>query len=408
MGVTDLAFASSAPPKTQVKTALGAVGFTLKDCNFFRKKEMHLKVKFKNYFPALCALAIVSASTQADETDDIVYRIMSQRNIPGLQLVVIKDNCIVKSAEYGQADVEANTKVSKTTAFSIYSMTKAFTGVAIMQLVEQGKLQLDDQLGIHFPDLPQEWKQLTVQQILSHTSGLPEIIKGPLTELVGAGDDGSAWQTVQTLPMQSVPNERFQYNQTGYVILKKLVEKYNGDSFEKFLAQGLTSTMPITKANSFTESGSTPTAVAKQYISNGSGYQSLEINYSPLLWAAAGMKSTANELAHFLIALQSGQILTPSAKMQMWQPAVLANGKTAGFSSLENGYAAGWQVLAREKDPAVSSSGGNASTMVIYPEKNVSIIVLTNLLGSQPIEFTDEIANQFFDTRKTTNELSCT
>lgn len=355
---------------------------------------------FKNYLPALCALAIISLPTQADETDDIIHRIMSQKNIPGLQLVVIKDNRIVKSAEYGLADVEANTKVSKTTAFSIYSMTKAFTGVAIMQLVEQGKLQLNDQLGTHLPDLPQEWKQLTVQQIISHTSGLPEIIKGPLTELVGVGDDGSAWQTVQTLPMQSVPEQKFQYNQTGYVILKKIVEKYNSNAFEKFLAQGLTSTMPITKVNSFIGSGSTDTAVAKQYIYNGSGYQSLEINYSPLLWAAAGMKSTAIELAHFLIALQSGQILTPSTKMQMWQPAILANGKTAGFSSLENGYAAGWQILAREKNSAVSASGGNASTMVTYPEKKVSIIVLTNLLGAQPIEFADEIAIQFFDRRK--------
>jgi CubicO group peptidase (beta-lactamase class C family) len=354
-----------------------------------------LKVVFKNYLLALCALAIISAPTQADETDDIIHRIMSQRNIPGLQLVVIKNNRIVKSSEYGQADVEANNKVSKTTAFSLYSMTKAFTGVAIMQLVEQGKLQLDDQLGAHLADLPQEWKQLTVQQILSHTSGLPEIIKGPLTELVGAGDDDSAWQTVQTLPMQSVPEQRFQYNQTGYVILKKIVEKYNGNAFENFLAKGLTSTMPITKANSFTESGNTGAAVAKQYIPNGTGYQSLEINYSPLLWAAAGMKSTANELAHFLVALQSGQILTPSTKKQMWQAATLDSGKTAGFSSLENGYAAGWQVLAREKNSAVSSSGGNASTMVIYPEKNVSIIVLTNLLGAQPIEFVDEIAVQF-------------
>lgn len=359
-----------------------------------------MKMMFKNYLSALYALAIFSTPTQADEIDDIIHRIMSQRNIPGLQLVVIKDNRIVKSAEYGLADIETKTKVSKTTAFSLYSMTKAFTGVSIMQLVEQGKLQLDDQLGIHLTDLPKGWSQLTVQQILSHTSGLPKIIKGPLTELVGAGDDDSAWQTVQTLPMQSVPDQRFQYNQTGYVLLKKIVEKYNQNTFEKFLTQGLLSTMPITKSNSFTESGSYGKAVAKQYIHNGSGYQSLEISYSPLLWAAAGMKSTANELAYFLIKLQSGQILKSSTKMQMWQPAILANGKTAGFNSLENGYAAGWQVLAREKNSAVSSSGGNATTMVIYPEKNVSVIILTNLLGSQPIEFADEIAIQFFRTEK--------
>ena len=364
------------------------------------KKEFNLMFIFKKCLPALCALAIISAPTQADETDDIIHRIMSQRDIPGLQLVVIKDNRIVKSGEYGLADVEANTKVSETTAFAINSMTKAFTGVAIMQLVEQGKLRLSDQLGTHLAELPKEWEQLTVQQILSHTSGLPEIIKGPLTELVGAGDDDTAWQTVQSLPMQSIPDQKFQYNQTGYVLLKKIIEKYSGNSFEKTLIQDLTSTMPITQVNSFAESVSTNQAVAKQYMLNDSGYQSVEINYSPLLWAAAGMKSTATELANFVISLQTDQVLKHSTKMRMWKPAVLTDGTKAGFSSLENGYAAGWQVLTREKNSAVSSSGGNASTMVIYPEQNISIIVLTNLLGSQPIQFVDEIAVQFFHNRK--------
>lgn len=363
----------------------------------YSKNEKKVRAIFIKCTLVMCAFVIMPAPTYGDQTDDIVYRIMSQRNIPGLQLVVIKDNKIVKSGEYGVAVIESKSPVLKTTAFPISSMTKSFTGVAIMQLVEQGKLQLNDKLGVHLAELPQEWKQLTVQQILSHTSGLPEIVKGPLTELVGTGDDDSAWKTVQTLPMQSLPDERFQYIQTGYVILKKIVEKYSGMSYDKFLEQGLISTMSVTREKSFTESGNASTSIAKQYLFDGSGYKSLSISYSPLLWAAAGMKSTATELAHFLISLQSGQVLKHTTIIKMWQPAVLANGKTAGFSALENGYAAGWQVLARTTNPAVSSSGANASTMVVYPENSVSIIVLTNLLGALPITFVDELAFQYFD-----------
>lgn len=367
------------------------------------EKEINLRTMFKKFTQIMCIFAIMSVEAHADETDDIIHRIMSQKNIPGLQLVVIKDNKIVKSGEYGVADVEAKSQVLKTTAFPINSMTKAFTGVVVMQLVEKGKLQLDDQLGAHLTDLPPEWKQLTIRQILSHTSGLPEILKGPLTELVGAGDDDSAWATVQTLPMQSKPNEKFQYNQTGYVILKRIIEKYSDTSYKEFLDNGLISSMPITRKSSFSAFEKTSTAIAKQYIFNGSDHQSLSIDFSPLLWTAAGMKSTATELAHFVISLQSGHILKNATKMQMWQPTVLSNGKTSGFSKLENGYAAGWQVLVRETNPAVSSSGADASTIIIYPENNVSIILLTNLIGAKPIKFIDEIAVKYFDKQKVKN-----
>jgi CubicO group peptidase (beta-lactamase class C family) len=108
------------------------------------------------------------------------------------------------------------------------------------------------------------------------------------------------------------------------------------------------------------------------------------------------MTSNATELATYAMALQQGKLLNPSSLKAMWTATTLRNGKTAGFSDLENGYALGWQVIGRDEHPAVSASGGNATTLVIYPQDDLIVVLLTNLVGALPIQFADDIASLYF------------
>jgi len=107
------------------------------------------------------------------------------------------------------------------------------------------------------------------------------------------------------------------------------------------------------------------------------------------------MSSTATEMAYWVIALQKNDLLNEQSMTALWKPAVLNNGKTAGFNALLNGYAAGWPVIGRKDHPAVAPVGGGRAALFIYPKDNLSIIVLTNLSGAVPDSFIDELAGLF-------------
>ena len=120
--------------------------------------------------------------------------------------------------------------------------------------------------------------------------------------------------------------------------------------------------------------------------------QNMFFSFPPSLQTAAGMSSTATELAQWIIALQSGILLKLSSVKSLWLPARLNNGEIHGFSPLLNGYAAGWPVVLRQKHPAAAPVGGGRSALFVYREDSLSIIVLTNLAGATPELFIDDIA----------------
>ena len=350
--------------------------------------------------------SLFTHTAYGDETDVLIGNIMAERHIPGLQLAVVKNGKIIKLQGYGESNLQHSVKVTNETIFPINSMTKAFTGVAIMQLVEQGKLSLDDSIGKHLPELPSEWHHLSIKALFAHTSGLPKIMSGQETDLIANNNPQAAWAMVQSLPMKSKSGSHFSYNQTGYVILGKIINKLAGQPFTDFIKHNQLAKigMPLTERAGF--------AYFEEVIPNQSSYYRYKNDgtfrtsfggFSPIMRTAAGMSSNAKELALYITALQKGELLNKSSLASLWSPVALNNGRTAGFTTFENGYAIGWQVENRKQHRAVSSSGANANTLIFYPDDNLSIIVLTNLLGALPIQFVDEIASLYVTDMKKEN-----
>jgi CubicO group peptidase (beta-lactamase class C family) len=119
--------------------------------------------------------------------------------------------------------------------------------------------------------------------------------------------------------------------------------------------------------------------------------------FSPGLRTAASMSSTATELAKWIIALQGGHLLNNSASLTtMWTPGVLNDGTHAGFGKKVSGYALGWPTMERALHPAVAPLGGARSAIIVYPKDDLTIVVLTNLQGSSPESFIDDIAAYYF------------
>lgn len=176
------------------------------------------------------------AQNTVDSIDVFIKRKMGQLQIPGLQLAIIKDGKLDKVANYGVANIEHQIPTNTKTTFSINSMTKAFVGVAIMQLQEQGKLNIDDSISLYITDIPETWESITIKQILSNVSGLPNNIDEK-EQVLGDGSESLNWKMVKQLPLEFKPGEKFSYNQTGYYILGRIIDSLSGQNFTQFIEE---------------------------------------------------------------------------------------------------------------------------------------------------------------------------
>jgi CubicO group peptidase (beta-lactamase class C family) len=339
----------------------------------------------------------------SDSVDVLLLGRMKALGIPGLQVAVVRYGSIVKCAAYGVADLAHSIAVTEQTLFPINSCTKAFTGVAIMQLVEAGKLELDAPVGRYLDGLPGAWQAATVRQLLTHTSGIPNIMNEDAKLLSDGGDD-AAWAAVLAVPMESSPGERFSYNQTGYLLLGRIIDRLSGQPFTRFIAERQVEVagMPRTAQAGFVDSRDIVPGAARVYsysrFIDGRSVRTQTLGHVyeefPLfLRTAAGISSTAEEMARWIIALQQGRFLGARQSLAtLWTPGVLNDGSQQGFSELLNGYALGWPTMSRAQLRAVGGIGGGRAAFFVYPDDDLAIVILTNLQGASPETFIDDVA----------------
>ncbi len=172
--------------------------------------------------------------TTGDAVDAYIRVQMQRRPIPGLALAVIRDGRVQKLTAYGTSSLELGTPVKPDTLFNVASVTKAFTGVAIMRLVEDGVVTLDDPIGRYLAELPAEWRVVTVRQLLNHTSGLPVIDVDPYSTHTLAQSVPDALRLLGSRPMESTPGTKWSYNTTNYMLLGILIETLSGKPFAEF------------------------------------------------------------------------------------------------------------------------------------------------------------------------------
>jgi CubicO group peptidase (beta-lactamase class C family) len=329
--------------------------------------------------------------------DEIINREMQERKIPGLQLAVVKKGKIILSQSYGIANLQYNIPVSNTTIFPINSNTKVFTGVAVMQFFEQNKIKLTDPINKYLNDLPAEWQKITIDQLLTHISGLPEILKllDPMTGNIGPlKTEVAIWEKLKTLPLEFKTGEQFSYNQTNYYLLGKIIEKLTNEPFAADFERNQFRTAHL-KNTVFGDSRDiipnyAPSYRYNRFFDGRKGETKLTNTYTEFpdfTRTGAGLNSTSEDIANWIIALQNGRLFQKSSTLDMmWSPSTFNNGTPTN-------WARGWGITKfRKSHKAVGMSGGNRSVIMVYPDDKLAIIVLTNLAGSAPEDFIEEIA----------------
>lgn len=368
----------------------------------------------KSIAACLCILAVsfsAIAQPASEKASAYLDAQMKQKQIPGLQVLVMQGDKTIYTTSKGLAEIAFEVPVKSNTIFSINSTSKIFAGVGIMQLVEAGKLQLSDRIGKHLPALPQSWQEVTILQLLSHQSGLPNVEDDITEELIGGKGPDTAWALVQRQPLLAKPGETFNYITTNYVLVQKLIEKYCGSRYEdwirqqQFITAGMKTTIYANSDEAIKDKGPTYSFYSRnpatgQLVKGEKRVICYEI-FPHMARADAGVFSTSEELANWMKALKNGAFLKKRESLQtLWTPVKLNNGKTQGFGDKYTGYAMGWSVLDQGKHPYVSALGGGRAIVNHYPKEDLTVILLTNLTGCRPAAIAEGVAAFFLENVK--------
>jgi D-alanyl-D-alanine carboxypeptidase len=194
---------------------------------------------------AIALLVTFGASVpgKADKIDDYITAQIKGLHVPGASLAIVRDGHITKARGYGFANLELRSPGTKETVYEIGSTSKQFTATAIMMLVEEGKVCLDDTITKYFPEAPQAWRDVTIRHLLTHTSGIQNHVAVP--HWLDVFRTNLAFETAPSrdellkmffkLPLEFQPGETWAYDNTGYYLLGIIIEKASGKSYWQFL-----------------------------------------------------------------------------------------------------------------------------------------------------------------------------
>ncbi len=339
----------------------------------------------------LLALLLPFHASAADPIDRIVERQMERSGIPGAAVAVIENGRVVKTKGYGKAAVEWDARVTPATPFQLASGTKVFTGVLLMRLVERGDIRLDDSIDRYFEGAPPEWKSITVRHLIHYTSGLP-FIPGA----AGAKSGPDIIAEAMKAPLAYPTGSDSQYILTNMIVLKAVLEKATGLSYEALLERELVKPLGLTSTRynqMVDEAGNMRVSEpikgrAVVYSVKAKKLIVREGAYNPATYAAGGLFSSVEDIARLFAAIDGGKFLSKEGVEALTTPPTLTSGKPGGWG-------VGWTVRTYRGNKVVGHTGGPAlSDVVRLPDRKLTIVVLTNSHHFHPL-----LAEAILDTR---------
>ena len=301
----------------------------------------------------ICFGASAFGQNQIAGVDAFVREKMAANHIPGLSLAVVRDGKIVLAKGYGTANLELSAPASEKTAFAIYSITKTFTAVATMMLVEEGKVSLEDPISKHLAGLPAAWNQVTIRHLLTHTSGIKDFCDVPDSPCQQSRDFTQAEiiKSVAAYPLVFPSGERWEYNNVGYFLLGMLIEKVSNKSYEQFLTERIFTPLEMrdTRLQNYAEL--VPNRANGYTWRDGKFVNAMRV--SPTLsFSLAGLVSTVLDLAKYDAALAGEKLLKKKTLELMFTKAKLNNGQ-----AIEHGLGFGMTPFRGHR--RVGHSGGH-------------------------------------------------
>ena len=317
-------------------------------------------------------------------------------------VLVAKDGQPVFRQGYGMANSEWDIPNTPETKFRLGSITKQFTAAAILQLVEAGKLKLDDPVSLYYPGAPAAWEKVTVYHLLTHTSGIPSYTGLPSfftsaqsrTRMTPA----EIVKLTQDLPLEFAPGEKMKYDNSGYILLGVVIEKVGGLPYAEYVRKHLL--LPAGMMDSgYDLSEPLIKRRASGYSPNGANAAFLDMS---LPYAAGSLYSTVDDLLKWSVALEGEAILKAGSKAKMTTP-------------FKNNYAFGL-VIGTLAGKRIEQHGGRingfTTHLIRFPEERVTVVTLANQEGPGANQISNGLARMYFgekvEPRKLRTEVKLT
>jgi CubicO group peptidase (beta-lactamase class C family) len=334
------------------------------------------------------ALPISQAAYQMEQ---LVQSYVSSKRFMGSVLVALGDRIILSNG-YGFANLEWNIPNSPSTKFRLASLTKQFTAASILLLEEQGKLSLDDPVKKHMPDAPPAWDKITIFNLLTHTSGIPNFTSFPdyqssepfpLTpeKLVA---------TFRDKPLDFQPGGKYSYSNSGYVLLGYLIEQISGETYEKFVQDNIFTPLGM-KDSGYDSNATIIPHRASGYSPSRNGIVNAGFIHMSIPFSAGALYATTEDLLRWEEGLFGGKLLSAASLTKMTTP-------------FKSDYALGLGVVAINGHKTIGHTGdieGFSTAMNYYPDDKLTIVVLANQNEKAPLEIDTNLAAIIHGERQT-------
>jgi CubicO group peptidase (beta-lactamase class C family) len=332
-------------------------------------------------------------TTRLARAEALVREEMQRQKIPGLSIAIIEHGRVALAKGYGYANLEHEVPVTTLTLFQSGSVGKQFTATAVMLLVEDGRLSLDDPITRYLPEAPPEWASIHVRHLLTHTSGIREYGDGASFDLRQAYTNDSLVRMACAQPREFQPGERYSYSNTGYMLLGVIVSRVGGRHYSEQLRDRVFKPLGMTSARLIDEA-----AIIRH---RAAGYRLVGGQIANQDWVDPTLNTTGDgslylsldDMIAWAQGLRAGKILRPGSWRQVYTPVTLMSGRSYP-------YGFGWELTTYNGLEEISHAGGwqGFTTQISrYAGDELTIIVLTNLGDGDPGRIARRVAGAVRD-----------
>lgn len=325
--------------------------------------------------PITFRISLASNASISYKVDQLMTRMMQELKIPGVSVGIIREGTVVHARGYGYANVEHQVLVKLETVFQSGSVGKQFTAMAVMILIDQGKLHLDDSIRVYFTDSPIEWSTITVRHLLTHTSGMSDY-----PESINFRADYSEEQIYEVIKKISLlfqPGNQWKYSNLGYVMLGILIHRVSGQFYGDFLQDNVFGPLNMTTARVIGDADIIPNRASGYVLTDGALKNQPWVSPTLNSMADGALYLTFYDMLKWNAALDERRLLPCSESFdEMWSPVKLNNGTYYP-------YGFGWRLPKAVNGMRIVEHGGvwqGFQSMIIRVlDAKVTVIFFANL-----------------------------
>lgn len=317
-----------------------------------------------------------SQNLQIEKQLDELFSREFKPSEPGCAILVTKNGQVVYKKAFGSADLELNVPLAPDMVFNLASITKQFTAVAILQLAEQGKISLQDSLQKFVPDFPSHGQKITIENLLTHTSGIRDYMQINYSGLYMERWDFSPKQLIDSFKNYSLifePGTKYSYSNSGYYLLGYITEKISGKAYENYVREHIL--VPLGLDHTYFDSeGIIIQNRVNGYQKAKEGYKNADYWSPTIAYAAGGLLANTEDLFKWFKGISSYKIIKKETLEKAFTPFTLKDGKSISY-----GY--GWSVHSSGGIKSIEHGGnmsGFTTNEIYYPEQDVFIAILFN------------------------------